>query len=38
MIDAIRQHGTDSLVLVGFGGGSSTAFLDAGARGQARIP
>ena len=40
LIDAIRQHGTDGLVLVGFGGGSyPTAFLDAGKRAvQAGIP
>jgi L-asparaginase len=40
LIDAIRQHGTDGLVLVGFGGGSyPTAFLDAGKRAvQAGMP
>ena len=40
LIDAIRQHGTDGLVLVGFGGGSyPTTFLDAGKRAvQAGIP
>ena len=40
LIDAVRQHGTDGLVLVGFGGGSyPNAFLDAGKRAvQAGIP
>ena len=39
-IDALRQHGTDGLVLAGFGGGSYPgAFLDAGKRAvQAGIP
>jgi len=39
-IDALRQHGTDGLVLAGFGGGSyPSAFLDAGKRAvQAGIP
>ena len=39
-IDALRQHGTDGLVLAGFGGGSYPgAFLDAGRRAvQAGIP
>lgn len=39
-IDAVRQHGTDGLVLAGFGGGSyPSAFLDAGKRAvQAGIP
>ena len=33
LIDAARQHGTDGLVLVGFGGGTYPgAFLDAGKR------
>jgi L-asparaginase len=40
LIDAARQHGTDGLVLVGFGGGTCPgAFLDAGKRAvQAGIP
>jgi L-asparaginase len=40
LVDAARQHGTDGLVLVGFGGGSyPSAFLDAGKRAvQAGIP
>jgi L-asparaginase len=40
LIDAVRQHGTDGLVLVGFGGGSYPgAFLEAGKRAvQAGIP
>ncbi len=40
LIDAVREHGTDGLVLVGFGGGSYPgAFLDAGKRAvQAGIP
>jgi len=40
LIDAVRQHGTDGLVLVGFGGGSyPSAFLDAGKRAvQTGIP
>jgi L-asparaginase len=39
-IDALRQHGTDGLVLAGFGGGTyPRAFLDAGRRAvQAGIP
>jgi L-asparaginase len=39
-IDALRQHGTDGLVLSGFGGGTfPAAFLDAGQRAvQAGIP
>ena len=39
-IDAVREHGADGLVLVGFGGGSYPgAFLDAGKRAvQAGIP
>jgi len=39
-IDALRQHGTEGLVLAGFGGGSyPSAFLDAGKRAvQAGIP
>jgi len=39
-IDALRQHGTDGLVLAGFGGGSyPSAFLDAGKHAvQAGIP
>ena len=39
-IDALRQHGTDGLVLAGFGGGTyPSAFLDAGKRAvQAGIP
>jgi L-asparaginase len=39
-IDALRQHGTDGLVLAGFGGGTYPgAFLDAGKRAvQAGIP
>ena len=40
LVDAVRRHGTDGLVLVGFGGGSyPSAFLDAGKRAvQAGIP
>ncbi len=40
LIDAARQHGTEGLVLAGFGGGSYPgAFLDAGKRAvQAGIP
>jgi L-asparaginase len=40
LIDAARQHGTEGLVLVGFGGGSYPgAFLEAGKRAvQAGIP
>lgn len=40
LVDAACQHGSDGLVLVGFGGGSyPTAFLEAGARAvQAGIP
>lgn len=40
LIDALRQHGTDGLVLAGFGGGSyPSAFLEAGKRAvQAGIP
>jgi L-asparaginase len=40
LIDAAREHGTDGLVLVGFGGGTYPgAFLDAGKRAvQAGIP
>jgi L-asparaginase len=40
LIDAARQHGTDGLVLAGFGGGTyPSAFLDAGKRAvQAGIP
>ena len=39
-VDALRQHGTDGLVLVGFGGGTfPAAFLEAGKRAvQAGIP
>lgn len=39
-IDALRQHGTDGLVLAGFGGGTyPSAFLEAGKRAvQAGIP
>lgn len=40
LVEAARQHGSEGLVLVGFGGGSyPTAFLDAGRRAvQAGIP